>query len=390
MVRVTVVCLTLFLDGCLSPAALDSLSLAYNEATQNDISKQLLLNIARAKNDDPIHFSGISNIAATLNFQANLGVSPALTGSSGSTLVPTFGVAAAENPTISIVPMQGEEFTKRMLAPISEDKLALLLRQNVDIDLLLRLVVLEYRAMDGKPEEVYHNRPRDRTDYALFRRIVLHLSSIQDQDELYFEPLTVVKHWQLPISQMNPKEFQELEKEFNITLDSRKGVYHLDKRKEGRMVITNYDLKLLSEQERSRLLEESENSAVNDVIVDVRKGYRGGEFPLHGRFRLRSFSNILYFIGRTLGTEPEYDIQKDPRTPFVSENPTFTLAIMESDALPAESDFNVKYQGKYYSIKEDRDYNWNKKAFRVLWQIFQMTMSELPRGNAIPSITISK
>ena len=76
------------LSGCLSPLALDNMSLAYNEVTANDISKQLLLNIARAQHNEPIHFSGISNIAATLDFQANIGATPALAGNNGTALMP--------------------------------------------------------------------------------------------------------------------------------------------------------------------------------------------------------------------------------------------------------------------------------------------------------------
>jgi len=91
---VSLILLSQGLSGCLSPLAVDNMSLAYYEATGNDISKQLLLNIARAQHNEPIHFSGISNIAATLDFQANIGATPALTGSNGSALMPIFGVGA--------------------------------------------------------------------------------------------------------------------------------------------------------------------------------------------------------------------------------------------------------------------------------------------------------
>ena len=272
------------------------MSLAYNEATGNDISKQLLLNIARAQHNEPIHFSGISNIAATLDFQANIGATPALTGSNGSALMPIFGVGAAENPTISIVPMQGAEFTKRLLTPMTEDQLGLLLRQNVEVDLLLRLAVLEFRTRKNGREQVYHNRPRNRDNYTLFRRMALHLSSIQDRDQLYFEPLVFEQHWSLPIKSMTPKGFQALEKEYTITLDQQQSVYRLDRRTVGRMIITNYDPSLLSETERHRLNDETELNAPNDLLVNIRPGYPGGEYPLHGKFRLRSFSNILIFL----------------------------------------------------------------------------------------------
>jgi hypothetical protein len=52
-------------------------------------------------------------------------------------------------------------------------------------------------------------------------------------------------------------------------------------------------------------------------------------------------------------------------------------------------DLSVKYKDRYYSVDSAPGYPWNKNAFRVLSQMFQMTMTELPKV-AAPSITISK
>jgi len=363
------------------------MTLAYNDSTADVISKQLLLNIARASYNQPIHFSGISNIAATMNFQANAGVTPALTGNSGTTLMPTFGGSVSENPTISIVPMEGEQFTQRLLTPLSEDKLTLLLRQNIDVDLLLRLVTLEFRT--PSEEGVYHNRPRNREDYATFRRIVLHLSSIQDRDQLYAEPLIFERHWTLPSESINGKAFQALEHEYSITRDAKEPMYHLTRQVIGRTVLTNYDPLLLSNEERTRLNDEAEKNASNDLLVDIRPEFPGGEYPLHGKFRLRSFSNIMYFIGRSITVEPELDVPKDQRTPPVTDNPVAVIAIAESDSPPADADLAVKYRDKYFAVKPSPDSSWNQTAFRVLSQIFQMTVTELPKSGA-PSITIAK
>lgn len=382
-----IVLLACGLTGCFSPMALDHVAIAYNESTADVVSKQLLLNIARASRNQPIHFSGISNIAATLNFQANAGVTPIANGNASATLLPSFGGSVSENPTISIVPIEGEEFTQRMLTPLSEDKLTLLLRQNIDVDLLLRLVTLEFRTQGG--EEVFHNRPRNREDYATFRRIVLHLSSIQDRDKLYAEPLIFERHWTLPSSVVTGKDFQALEEKYTLNLDAEHDKYHLTKQVIGRTVLTNYDPSRLSNQERMDLNDEAEKNAANDLLVDVRPGYPGGEYPLHGIFRLRSFSNIMYFIGRSINVEPEHDVPQDPRTPAVNENPVSVLAISETGSSPADADLAVNYRGKYYTISQSEDSSWNQTAFRVLSQIFQMTVTELPK-TATPSITIAK
>ena len=65
------------LTGCVSPIALNRAVIAYDEAVTDAVSQQLLINIARAHYRQPVHFTGVSNIAATFNFQANAGAIPA-------------------------------------------------------------------------------------------------------------------------------------------------------------------------------------------------------------------------------------------------------------------------------------------------------------------------
>ncbi len=108
----------LALSGCLSPIALNRAVVAYDEAVTHALSKQLLINIVRAHHHEPIHFSGVSNVAATFNFGFSAGATPAVAGLAGASVLPIFGGSVSENPTISIVPIEGEEFTKRLLIPI--------------------------------------------------------------------------------------------------------------------------------------------------------------------------------------------------------------------------------------------------------------------------------
>ena len=196
----TVTLLAVGVAGCASTVALDRAVVAYDTTTADSVSKQLLLNIARARHNQPMHFTGISSIAATYKFSVNAGVGGALTGDSGGLIVPVFGASAEENPTISIAPMQGEEFTQRLLTPFQEQKLTLLLRQGYDVDSLLRLMGAEIRLEHDGPGtvSVYHNRPSDREGYPVFRRVVAHLSAIQDRHALHVEPLHFQHTWTVP------------------------------------------------------------------------------------------------------------------------------------------------------------------------------------------------
>ena len=113
---------SLAVTGCLSPITLNRAVTSYDEAITDAISKQLLINIARAHQHQPIHFTGVSNIAATFDFRVSAGATPVFTGETGRALMPIFGGSVAENPTISIVPIEGDEVTKRLLTTFQETK----------------------------------------------------------------------------------------------------------------------------------------------------------------------------------------------------------------------------------------------------------------------------
>ncbi|MBY0474306.1 MAG: hypothetical protein K2Q13_04485 [Nitrosomonas sp.] len=149
-------------SGCLSPIALSRAVEVYDDAAIRAESRQLLTNIARAQHHEPLHFTRVSSIAATFNFSANAGATPALTGESGGLLAPVFGAGAAENPTFSIDPIASDEFTKRLLTPFSQHKLTLLLRQHFDIDLMLRMMAQEVHLHHtGQQEILVLLRPKD-------------------------------------------------------------------------------------------------------------------------------------------------------------------------------------------------------------------------------------
>ncbi|SEP00849.1 hypothetical protein SAMN05216316_1445 [Nitrosovibrio sp. Nv6] len=382
----------LVLSGCVSPITLNRAVGAYDEAITSAASKQLLMNIARAHHRQPIHFTGVSNVAATFDFRFNAGATPALGGLAGQVLMPIFGGSVAENPTISIVPVEGEEFTKRLLTPFQQSKLTLLLRQRYDIDLLLRLMAQEVRIQDSTRQVAYRNTPSDSLGYEMFRRVVLHLSAIQDQNQLYAEPLILDRTWTISAGSVTAEGFQALEKEFLVLYNKQENTYTLRKQVPGPILITNYDPDTLSPEERAQLSEEATEWNTNDVAFDIRPNRPGGEWPIKGTFRLRSFHAILGFLGRSIGDEPEYHVEKDPRTPPIKrdENPIATMELVVSDSAPPEADLSIRSHDRYYAVNTIGPLaRWNQDAFQMLYLLFQMTITDLPR-TGVPSITIAK
>lgn len=364
--------------------------LSYDKSTTDSVSKQLLLNIARAQRNQPIHFTSISSITATYRFAINAGVGGAVTGEKGSSLVPLIGASAEENPTIGILPMQGDEFTQRLLTPFPDQKLTLLLRQGYDVDSLLRLMGGELLLDENDPSKirVHHNRPSDVEGYKTFRRVMAHLSSIQDRHALHVEPLYFQRSWTVPSEAITPETFLSIYKDFSLRDLPEKNAYLVSKQINGRVLITNFDPLRLPNDARLKLHAAAEEAPSNEILLDIREGYPGGEYPMQGRLRLRSFHEILTFLGRNMKEEPEFEVSPDPRSPNITENPVDALKISETDRPADETDLSITHEGKFYSIQDQPGYQWNKKAFSLLYQLFQMTVS--PAAQAGPSITISK
>ena len=197
------------------PVTLNRAVTSYDEAITDAISKQLLINIVPAHQHQPIHFTGVSNIAATFDFRVTAGATPAFTGNDGRALMPIIGGSVAENPTTSIAPIEGEEFTKRILTPFQKTKF--LLRQRYGIDLLLRLMAQELRIKEDSHEVAHRNTPADRAGYEMFRRVVTHLSAIQDLNHLHAEPRVYHRTWTIPADSVTAEGFQALQKEYRVT-----------------------------------------------------------------------------------------------------------------------------------------------------------------------------
>lgn len=389
---VTIISILSLLTSCVSPLALNRAVLAYDDAVTDTISQQLLINIVRAHHSQPVHFTGVSNIAATFTFHANAGATPALGGLAGTSLMPVFGGGVAESPTISIVPIEGEDFTKRLLTPFAQSKLTLLLRQHYDVDLLLRMMAQEVRLFEQTQQYgVYRNKPSE-DGYKMFRRVVLHLSAIQDANGLHAEPLPLIHSWTVPVRALAKEKFSALQKEYEMQFNAKDSTYTLSQHTPGPILITNYDPSLLSSKDREELHQIVDNSDLNDIVFDIRSGHYGGEWPMRGIFRLRSFHAILGFLGRALGSERGYHVNKDPRTPPIlgDENPDLTMAMMVSNSAPSDADISVRWKDRYYAVDTRNQYaRWNRDAFQLLFLLFQMTVTDIPRVG-VPSITIAK
>jgi hypothetical protein len=186
----------LILTGCLGPVALHKAVLEYDDTVQRLESEMLLLNIARLHNKLPDHYTVTSAIAATFDFRSSFGFQGKWPGffDEGRTknqYALNAGASVSENPTMSIVPVQGEEFTKRILTPLEDETFGFLAFQGVPVGLLTRLMArgFEMRDRDGTYVRSVLNRPEYAEEYGEFRRIMLHLQWLNEERQLWVRPI---------------------------------------------------------------------------------------------------------------------------------------------------------------------------------------------------------
>ena len=389
----------LTLAGCLSPLAMHQAVLEYDRTVSRVEAEMLLLNIARARHFHPNHFTALSSVAATFEFQSHAGVAP---GQVDAIVAPVFGVTAAEKPTMTIVPIQGEEFTTRILTPFDEAKVAFLFQQGIEPAILLRLMGREL-VLSGYGESArLRNDPYWKDEYEEFRRRVIHLSSLNFTRHLFVGPIPYDEPSPFVISrQLTTAELVEgLDQLLRASeqgfrwVPAANGELMLSRHASGRITMTNYDPSTLTNQERRQLAQEADGLPRNAVLIDIRPDQPGGDYPMHGAVIIRSFNAILQFLAMGISAAPEYHVEKDPRTSKIDRNPPWTIAIEESLERPAGSAFAVEYEKHWFSIRKSPKLSggqppWNQVAFRLLNQLFQMTVTEVSKVPT-PAITIAK
>jgi len=390
------VLLTVSISGCLSPTAMHRAVLAYDHTVNQVEAEMLLLNIARGKQGQPVHYTAVSSVAATFDFRTSGGIGAQLFDNGGPVGAKNFytfnlGASVSENPTISIVPVQGEEFTKRLLTPMDESKFEFLISQGIEPAIILRLMARGIGVEQGDTRTFLLNLPHLRDEYREFRRRVLHLSSVNVGRNLQVGPIEYDEPWPLPLD--HPLTAQALDKGYHWVSNQPNGATRLSKHVVGRIAVTNYEQSKLSNEERRLLQQDAERYPRNYVLVDIRPGFPGGDYPWHGQIKLRSFNAILGFVARSMEEEPEFDVEPDTRSGPASRNPTAALLIRETDSRPQDSVFAVELGERWYSVSNGRQDHaqaiWNREAFILLNQLYQMTVTDVGKVPSVP-ITIAK
>jgi hypothetical protein len=380
---------SLALAACAGPPILGQQVLGYDEVAKNLDEQLLLLNIARVDNGEGVHFTSTSSIAATFDWTTTVGLGGRLnSGSAADYFDLNLGASASENPTFSIVPVSGEEFTRRVVTPFHEGAFEFLVFQGGSVNQVMRLMAggIEVQTDRGSFVRFIENDPRRRQEYEEFRRIAMHLQWLNDSRKLFVRSLVFEET--LVADFKGPMRAEDINNGFDKGLRWRQkpnGNFELTRPAAGRVIVANYDPMAMSDAQRYALNESIRNNPQGFVYLDVRPDGPGGDLSIKGAIKLRSLMQMLDFLARGIREAEEFAVSPDPRSGNVQPGPKSTLAINIADDEPRSGPTSVRYGGQYYTVN---DTAWDRTSFQMLNVLFQTTVGDI-KSVGVP-ITIAK
>jgi len=178
--------------GCATgPASLIDTRLPYNEAIKVTTEQQLLLNIVRLRYTDTPSSLTVANVTAQFEIVKQLQLTPFFSASgaepnrSYTSILPQAGISYADRPTISLVPIDDAEFTRKLFTPLTVDGVLYLAKTTWPISTVFRLY-LENINWVPNAELASGPTPRTAPPYSSFLRGVEALGKLQADGQAAF------------------------------------------------------------------------------------------------------------------------------------------------------------------------------------------------------------
>ena len=146
--------------GCSLGDGIARHSVDYNRTVERATDDVLVLNVLRARDRMPLHFSAIAAIHGSLGLSAGFGYD--LSGASVNNVLPA--ILGTTQPSFDIGPLDRQEFARGLLRPIDPGVFRLLSGSGLHDQMLVHLLVSRFE--DAATGRVVRNDPRPRRDLA--------------------------------------------------------------------------------------------------------------------------------------------------------------------------------------------------------------------------------
>ena len=140
----------------------------YSDVYAETQNRQMLLNLARLHEREPIYFFQLAQISASYSFSQTLGLSdlkssglPVSTTANIRTANGSLGESATHSPIFTLIPLAGDKFAQQMLAPIKPQVFYELFEEGWPLDLLMRVLIERIEIVMPAPDctTILENNP---------------------------------------------------------------------------------------------------------------------------------------------------------------------------------------------------------------------------------------
>lgn len=135
--------LAALLAGCSvsGPTSIRTSRTNYNEAIASTSSEQLLLNLVRLRYRDVPLFLEVSSVTTTFGVEVAGGVRSSPLPPEWDTLSIDGALRLSERPSVTYVPLQGEDFVRKLMTPLATETLGLMYHSGWSLERMLKVCV---------------------------------------------------------------------------------------------------------------------------------------------------------------------------------------------------------------------------------------------------------
>lgn len=386
--------------GCASqgPGSLADDRMRYNEIIKITTEQQLLLNIVRLRYTDTPNSLSVSTIAmqSELTKAAALmpffGVSGDAAAHSAFGVLPQVGVTATDRPTITLTPLDDQEFTRQLFTPISLEGVLYLAKTTWPIETVFRLALENLNWVSNAQEGSGPTSPTPPV-YLEFRRGIRALQSLQDRNEIVFG----VEEREETQDSTPPTAKDVLEaakQDYSFRRDAH-GAWKLVKKNQ--QPVIKIDPKAVRSPEMAEVVQAfhlEPGLDQYDITLEQLSPFPS-TYPKEGvsvlDLETRSLLQMLYFVANGVDVPPEHLQRQLARQTRQDNGQAFDwqpvigdlLHVRASDKAPTTARVAIKYLDTWFYIEQaDAD---SLATFSILMELSRMELA----GKSTSGLTLT-
>ncbi len=151
--RILLVACVAALTGCSlsGPTSIRTSRTNYNAAIAETSSEQLLLNLVRLRYRDVPLFLEVSSVTTSFEIAADGSATASITTPDIDLLTLRSGLRFSERPSVTYLPLQGEQFVRKLMTPLETETLALMYHSGWSIERILKVCVQRLGPLENAP-----------------------------------------------------------------------------------------------------------------------------------------------------------------------------------------------------------------------------------------------